>query len=690
MMQIDESRPAKRHCKLYEVRDDEAEADTGSRDSHSSSVADTSALWQSRMIETSEDRGRVIYVGDTATLAYLQIVRMLFETFLGDQSDFTNDGLRHTILEKKISMPASVRHSTVLPDRPTTEALVESFFVHTVGFLELFDRGPFLESVGCCFTNPFTVQPAFLSQLYLVLAIGLILANHDITTHSGLLISKLQIQREFYTESFFKNARSLADFHPDFESANLSTIEILLLIAIWKLVSWRRDSAHHYLGIAVHSAYAIGLHQEPNDVLFSPPEQRQRRKVWRSLMIFDSFLGAAGLGRPLAISHEDYPSFSHGDSPVKACIECSSPTRPENLRCLAAQASRKTGRILAMVLRKLYARHRLSPAVAGELVGTFEDWNRSLPEILHWKRLQDGTLDAAHGVAILHVNIFQLNAIILLTRPFYLFHMKSALPESREARAKQFRAPKALQSLSQSCIEASYHLLFLTHAAWRRGILSQCSPFAIHPVFAATLIILTNDFAPLYRTPDSEVVFQNTRAVLEFCAKKDFQAQRYLDIVDRFHDSTRPKLSSREGPLMPPGTPATIQHVMHDKDYDPMYTLSSHGRPARRANSKNATAQAAGAHMQPGEAQRNCPAMQPSPEGNISIHSGGTVSTATLEASGVLMEAGPMCEVEFYYHDLYEKTRQHQVGEMTTECSPDSRVPLAQLSTWGGGRMDSA
>lgn len=118
----------------------------------------------------------------------------------------------------------------------------------TAGFLELFDRGSFLENVGCCFTNPFTVQPAFLSQLYLVLAIGLILANHDITTHSGLLVSKLQTQREFYTESFFKMARGLADFHPDFESANLSTIEIILLIAIWKLVSWRRDSAHHYLG----------------------------------------------------------------------------------------------------------------------------------------------------------------------------------------------------------------------------------------------------------------------------------------------------------------------------------------------------------------------------------------------------------------------------------------------------------
>ncbi|KAH7037988.1 uncharacterized protein B0I36DRAFT_315233 [Microdochium trichocladiopsis] len=659
-MRSEESRPAKRHCVLYEVRDDEAEVDTESRDSQSSSGLDTSVLLQSRMIETSEDQGRVIYVGDTATLAYLQVVRMLFATFLGDDSEFTNDRARHTILEKKVSSLSSTRHSSILPDRATTEALVESFFVHTVGFVDLFDRGSFLESVGYCFINPLAVSPAFLSQLYLVLAIGLILADRDdTTTHGGLLIAKLHAQSHVYAESFFRNARGLADFRPDFESANTSTVEILLLIALWKLTSWRRDSAHHYLSIAAHSAYALGLHQEANDVLFPLLERRKRRKLWRSLLIFDSFLGAAGLGRPLVIVHEDYPSLKAGESSSQPHLECSVPSPFEHTHNLAAQAAAKTSRILAMVLRKQYARQRLSTTAATGLVSTFEDWNRSLPDLLHWRRLQDDNLDRAHGIAVLHTNVFQLNAIILLTRPFHLFHMKSVLPESREAKAKQFRAPRGLRNLSRSCVEASYHLLYLVHVAHERKLLTRCSPFAIHPTFTAALITLTNDFAPLYRAPDSETLFRHVRSVLSFCAEQDYQAQRYLEIVDHFHSSIRLKLSLRKGPLLEPGS-HSISTAMHNKDCDPLFTLSRHGQ----ANHTVVSAQTANRVSSP-PAPRNQlrihgkgSATQPSPEGNMPVNSGGTGSTATLDANGTTAEAGTMGDVSFFFTDLYTSNAQ--------------------------------
>lgn len=79
-----------------------------------------------------------------------------------------------------------------------------------------------------------------------MLAIGLMLASKDGNTHEGLLLAKLRTKSHVYAESFFMTARNWT--HPDFESADIETIEILLLIALWKLVSWRRDSAHHYLG----------------------------------------------------------------------------------------------------------------------------------------------------------------------------------------------------------------------------------------------------------------------------------------------------------------------------------------------------------------------------------------------------------------------------------------------------------
>jgi len=233
-------------------------------------------------------------------------------------------------------------------------------------------------------------------------------------------------------------------------------------------------------GIAVHSAYALGLHQEENDDLFVLPAlKRQRRRLWRNLMIFDSFLGAAGLGRPLTISQEDYLSYKPESTIPQQCSGCVAPMSFENIRVLTSQAITNTSYVLAMVLRRLYVRHKISANTAAGLAKNFEDWNRALPKCLHWRQLENESLDPVHGVAVLHVNLFQLNVIILLTRPFYLFHMRQALPDKWEDEPKQPGVSEMLQELSHCCMEASYQLLYLANLARERKILSRSSPFAM-------------------------------------------------------------------------------------------------------------------------------------------------------------------------------------------------------------------
>lgn len=62
-MHIDDMRPPKRHCAMYEkldeVREETASVDTVSRDSRSSSGQIAADLLQSRMVTTSEDARRV-------------------------------------------------------------------------------------------------------------------------------------------------------------------------------------------------------------------------------------------------------------------------------------------------------------------------------------------------------------------------------------------------------------------------------------------------------------------------------------------------------------------------------------------------------------------------------------------------------------------------------------------------------
>lgn len=66
-----------------------------------------------------------VYLGDSASLSYLDTFRRLVESTLGP-SDFTKDENKYKLLERSISTDSRPTH--VLPDREAAEFLVDSFF----------------------------------------------------------------------------------------------------------------------------------------------------------------------------------------------------------------------------------------------------------------------------------------------------------------------------------------------------------------------------------------------------------------------------------------------------------------------------------------------------------------------------------------------------------------------------------
>lgn len=75
----------------------------------------------------------LVYLGESASLSYLDTIRRVVESALGS-SDFTRDALKHKIVEGSIS--TSRRATYVLPDREAAEFLLDSFFsnVSLLGF----------------------------------------------------------------------------------------------------------------------------------------------------------------------------------------------------------------------------------------------------------------------------------------------------------------------------------------------------------------------------------------------------------------------------------------------------------------------------------------------------------------------------------------------------------------------------
>ena len=75
------------------------------------------------------DTGEIVYVGDSATLSFLQLLRMIVETTAGP-SPFSLDPRRHHIHEAEFNVSSNTELSYLLPDKETVSILINSFFVN--------------------------------------------------------------------------------------------------------------------------------------------------------------------------------------------------------------------------------------------------------------------------------------------------------------------------------------------------------------------------------------------------------------------------------------------------------------------------------------------------------------------------------------------------------------------------------
>lgn len=72
-----------------------------------------------------------VYVGDSASLAYLQLIRIIVQARTGT-NNFTEDPSRHKILEATTETLPHFKPQ-ILPDKETAYCLIDAFFSHVSG-----------------------------------------------------------------------------------------------------------------------------------------------------------------------------------------------------------------------------------------------------------------------------------------------------------------------------------------------------------------------------------------------------------------------------------------------------------------------------------------------------------------------------------------------------------------------------
>ncbi|KAL2128600.1 hypothetical protein VTI74DRAFT_8951 [Chaetomium olivicolor] len=494
---------------------------------------ETNIYTETRMLQ--DQTGRLLYIGDASTLSLLQLIRIIVENTAGSEmgSPFIDDPKRHRILESVIDFPQGVRIPSPLPDKETADVLIASYFTNTCGLIEILDKASFLRLVEECYRDPPSCRNDMMCHLYLVLALGLLLAAPAPGSREADVIQMQRSARPDRAELFFRSARSMCDPGAGFEDADFWSIQALALMTIYMLIVSKRNTAYAYLGMAVRSAYAMGLHREEtmHDVIFTPTEMRVRRNLWKTLFILDRFL-AATLGRPTAISEDDCSC-----NMMVGCdrVDTGTVGGPglDHVHAKSLESCVETCRVIGVTL-KVFSRRKISTAKVQEIVDMSRNWDHV--SRTQWYRRQSGggPTDPAHGMAALHVNLLSLHSLILLTRQLFVMH-NWMLVEERSGIKKSLRIRESpMARFSEACVVASYRTIKLARSAREDGYLPRRNPFIIYFIFAASLVILMNQFSSLYYTDEYVSIMSEAITIVSYCAEIDPQAERVLDIITRF------------------------------------------------------------------------------------------------------------------------------------------------------------
>lgn len=106
----------------------------------------------------------------------------------------------------------------------------------------------FNQRLEVCYQNPLAAEPTFLCLLYLVFAIGLVLATPAPGSQDDSVIKNLQTTTADRAEMFFMNAKCLCDPTSGFEDADFWSVQALLLMSLFKLARTKRNAAYAYHG----------------------------------------------------------------------------------------------------------------------------------------------------------------------------------------------------------------------------------------------------------------------------------------------------------------------------------------------------------------------------------------------------------------------------------------------------------
>lgn len=427
-------------------------------------------------------QGKLIFIGDCAPLSFFQSVRQLVTSRV-DEHAFAPQSSQYSVLENSApSASFATQHGSGgegpgIPLESIPDA-VAIYLAVTAGLVDLFEDARLRDditlwaSAGGPSSSPSTDSAsADVAQSivnYLILAIG------------------YQKDREPLAQACFEYARDRAFAHLSGD-LSISTVHAFLLVTLFMLGACQINGAFLFFGIAVRTAYSIGIHRTEVNARFGPDGHVQRDRLWRSLRVVDLFLSTS-MGRPSATSDVDCT--------VPYKVLAADGSQEESFDILSASV--QIFLILECVVLEVYSRRKITLQLTEGISRQLRDWSgrwlRPLKDVLTattatepegsgGQRQEHSAKQQQQLIGTCQVLSSYYYAVMLVSRPFLMYEVRRRLSggpvhgSSDGGNKNDIFSGKS--RLADACIDAASMMVDVVSALIDRGVMTGKHPLIV-------------------------------------------------------------------------------------------------------------------------------------------------------------------------------------------------------------------
>lgn len=337
----------------------------------------------------------------------------------------------------------SLRPIDHLPDRATSDILVQAFFTHVHPNIPIFHPSAFqVKYEATCSANPdanpFSRDHGWMASLMMVFVLGAQKLESQLGTTQSY-----ELQQKYLSILFRDQLERMA------LTASLSNVQALVLLSLYQHNAGERNAAWLLIGQAARTAVALGMHRDGENGNFDPFERNTRRLVWWTLYVFEQFISLA-LGRP---SYTETVGVTSALPDATFADSIGFPPSYLEHTVRLAEIYPKVRLFVGATSPHYASADRLAQAssVANGLLADLSSWRGRLPRHLH---PSNRSLNSTQRRAVLLLHIWSDYLESIVTRSYILGRVNRNIPKGTEPNRPESQ-DDAVTALADRCVKAA-------------------------------------------------------------------------------------------------------------------------------------------------------------------------------------------------------------------------------------------